>query len=279
MVEALNRPVALVTGARTGVGLELTRRLLGEGWDVVTLTRAALPSEQRLVEATAQGRLRQYMADLADYASLRSAIAEITAQELMIDVLFNNAGVNPASFETSPQGREMCYEVNTVVPYILAQELRPLLIRGTYRMLVNTSSNALLMLKAFEPATLGSGKNFQKLFGAYSTSKLALSLWTKAMAIDFAAQGVSAVSVDPGPTKTPLTAGDGMPWWLRLIAKVAFKPPTVAVAKLHAVAFSTIKHPPGSFVLDGAVKPLPFIKHEAAVLDRIDCIYRNEYLP
>lgn len=90
--------VALIADARTGVGLELTRRLLAEGWSVATLTCSPMPYETSFNEATAQGRLRQYQCELADFVSVRNAIAEITAKELLIDVLFNNAGVNPATF-------------------------------------------------------------------------------------------------------------------------------------------------------------------------------------
>jgi NAD(P)-dependent dehydrogenase (short-subunit alcohol dehydrogenase family) len=84
---------------------------------------------------------------------LHRAIADIVAKEAAIDILFNNAGVNPATFEASPQGREMFYEVNTVVPYILAQEMRPLLARRTHRKIVNVSSSALLMVNTFDPET------------------------------------------------------------------------------------------------------------------------------
>lgn len=134
------------------------------------------------------------------------------------------------------------------------------------------------MIKKFDPEKLGAGENFKKLFGAYSDSKLALSLWTEGVAKDFVAQVVSILSVNTGPTKSPLTSGEGMPWWLKMIAKVAFKPPSVAVAKLHEVALDSDKHPSGSFVLDAKVKPLPFTEYRDAVLSRLERIYSEEYL-
>ena len=91
-------------------------------------------------------------------------------------------------------------------------------------------------------------------------------------------QAIAIVSVDPGPTKSPLTAGEGMPWWLRQIARVAFTPPAVAVAKLYHVGFDDGGYPSGSFVLKGTVKPLPFTEHKTVVLDRTEHIYPNECL-
>lgn len=269
--------VALVTGARTGVGLELTRRLLREGWDVAVLIRSPLPSERLLEEAASSGQLRTYLADLADFASLRPAIADILRKEPRLDILFNNAGVSPETFERSLQGRELCYEVNTVVPYILANELLPLLKAGTHRRIVNTSSNASLMVKAFDPANLGTRETYKKLFGAYARSKLALSLWTMAVAGEISGHGVSIVSVCPGPTKTPMTAGGGMPWLLKMAAKVFFKPPSVGAGKLHAVAMDEGRIATGSFVVGGKVRAVPFPEASRDVRDRMDRIYRSEF--
>lgn len=269
--------VALVTGARTGVGLELTRRLLSQGWDVATLTRAPLPLAPAFADAIEAGRLRPYIADLADYGSLRHAVSAIRERETAIAVLFNNAGVNPETFETSPQAREMCFEVNTVVPYILSRELLSLLSASGNGLIVNVSSNAVRMAKTFDPAKLGTGEAFKKLFGAYANSKLALSLWTQAVAAEFAADGVSILSADPGPTKSPLTAGPGMPWALKIIAKVLFKPPGVAAAKLLDLVESGDRFATGSYVEKGKVIDLPRKNDAATVLGLVERIHRDEY--
>lgn len=272
------RKVALVTGARTGVGFALTHKLLNDGWDVAVLVRSPLTSSPKIDTAIASGRLREYHADLADFLSLRSAIEQILAKEPVIDALFNNAGVSPGTFQLSPQGRELCFDVNSVIPYILSQELLPLLRKSARPIIVNTSSNALLTVKTFDPDRLGRQEQaYKKLFGAYARSKLALSLWTMEAALHFSEQGVPIVSACPGPIKSPMTASDGMPALLKIVAKFLFKPPSVGAEKLYDIATRDEAFPPGSFIINGAVRPLPFGEHAKATLTRISDIFASEF--
>ncbi|MFP2956676.1 SDR family NAD(P)-dependent oxidoreductase [Myxococcus sp. 1LA] len=149
-----DKRTALVTGARTGVGRALTQRLLAEGWDVAVLVRSPIADTADLIEAERTGRLRAYQADLADFQSLRGVLADLTRKEPSIDVLFNNAGVGPAELTFSPQGREVSFEVNTVAPYVLTLALAGNVANSQLKRVVNTSSNALLHVKSFDPAGL-----------------------------------------------------------------------------------------------------------------------------
>lgn len=275
----MNERVALVTGARTGVGLALTHALLEKGWQVATLTRTPLTPEPALTRAERAGTLRQYHADLADYASLRAGIAAVREGETRLDVLVNNAGVNPEHFERSPQGREMNAEVNAVVPYILSRELLPLVREGDVRRIVNISSNAARMAKSFDVATLDGDPSakYRKLLGAYADSKLALSLWTMAVAPELAARGVHILSADPGATKSPLSEGPGMPWVMKMIAKVFFKPPEVAAARIMDLIEDGGRFEAGSYVEKAKVRPLPHADDADAVLAHVERIHRSGF--
>lgn len=70
------------------------------------------------------------MKDLTDYGSLRHSLEEIKGKEKRIDILFNNAGGGLSELRYSQQGREMHYELLTVVPYIILMELKELLKNG-----------------------------------------------------------------------------------------------------------------------------------------------------
>ncbi|GAB2796405.1 hypothetical protein GCM10027275_47160 [Rhabdobacter roseus] len=266
---------ALITGANSGIGLELTKRLLQEGWHVRALIRSDFPAtESTLAQALATGQLRTYRADLSQLGALKAVLKQIIEKEEKIDVLFNNAAVSLEYLKPSPQKRDLHFEVNALVPYLILRELKPLLLKGTLKTVVNTSSNALLMAKKFNPQTLQYPTTFRKITGIYGESKLALSLWTSALAPSLRAEGITIRSVCPGGNKTPMTGGKGMPGWLLLVRHLFFSHPRVGAGKLYAAAFDA---PTGAFINKGKATPLPFAHHAPEVLAMVEEIYQNEY--
>ena len=257
---------AMVTGASSGVGLELTRRLLAEGWRVETLTRSEVPLDGPTEAARHEGRLVGRTADLADEAARARALQMIAADPAPLDVLFNVAGVSLGAPALSPQGRDIHFEVNTLAPFIVTMQLQARLLRSAGRTIINASSNAALMVKAFEPAELERPKSFRKLLGPYASSKLALSLWTEAVAPRLARDGLRLLSVCPGANKTPMTAGDGMPWWLMPSRHLLFSHPRVGAARLWDAAFASPSARTGAFLVKGKPKAVPFAERADEVL-------------
>lgn len=258
----------VVTGARSGVGLELTKELLRRGAHVFALMRSPFAADADLPP----GRVTHVPVDLASASSRLEAAEMVRRQAPRIDVLFNNAGVSPAQLERSPQGRELCFEVNTLAPYALTQALRPSLV-ATRGVVVNVSSNALLNVRRFEPSHLAAPTEYRKLFGPYSSSKLALSLWTQASAGSFAADGVRVVSVCPGGNRTPMTNSAGMPFWLRPFARFFAHPSVGAGRVLDAATRDDVES--GSFLVKGRVRTLPFAAKGPEVLRLVEGLVAN----
>ena len=128
MTHKRNNRVALISGASSGIGLELTKRLLSEGWQVLALIRSAFPTDDaRIQDALRLRQLITYKADLSDFKDLQASLDQIKKHEGHIDLLFNNAGVSFGELSYSQQGREMHFEVNSIVPYIILMELKELL--------------------------------------------------------------------------------------------------------------------------------------------------------
>lgn len=273
------RQTALISGANSGVGLELTRRLLSEGWDVLALIRSDFAADEpQIAPARAAGRLRVYQADLSDFSSLRGALQAIKARETQIDVLFNNAGAAPGAIRHSPQGHELHFEVNTVAPYIILMELKPLLARGALKTVVNTSSNALFFVKQFDLKLLEHPREYKPLRGPYGASKLGLSLWSQELAPALRAEGIEIRSVNPGANKTKMTAGEGMPKWLLPIRNLFFAHPSVGAGRLYDVAVGPWRGQTGIFVDGGKVAPFKFAQQGPPVLARVRTIYEQEFL-
>ncbi|MBT2288732.1 SDR family NAD(P)-dependent oxidoreductase [Paenibacillus albidus] len=273
--------IALITGASAGIGLELTRKLLSEDWQVVALNRSDFPADDmRIQEAVKSGRLRIYKtADLADYASLRRTLEEIKSKEQRIDILFNNAGGSFPELSYSKQGREKHYELLTVVPYIILMELKELLKMGRLKTVINTSSSALKFTKEFTIDILERPKTFRKLLGPYATSKLALSLWTQAIATQLAKDDIKIRSVDPGSNNTVRKGKQsGLPFLVKVLMKLFFSPPSHGANKLYEGALGEHRNKTGVYLLKGQVAGLKFKDQARNVLERIQVIYEHEFL-
>jgi len=277
----LRENIALITGASNGIGLELTRKLLSEDWQVVAVNRSDFPADDMTIQkAISSGWLRIYkIADLADYDSLKRTLEEIKGKERRIDLLFNNAGGSFNELNFSKQGREKHYELMTVVPYIILMELKELLINGSLKTVVNTSSSALNYVKEFTIEILERPKTFRKLLGPYAASKLALSLWTQAIAPQLAKEGIKIRSVDPGGNNT-LRKGkkSGLPIMVTWLMKLFFSPPTKGANRLYEGALGEHRNETGVFLMKGQAADLKFKDQARNVLDRINTIYRNDFL-
>lgn len=273
--------IALITGASAGIGLELTRKLLSEDWQVVALNRSEFPADDVSIQkAVKSRRLRIYkVTDLADYASLRRTLEEIKDNEQWVDILFNNAGGSFHELSYSKQGREKHYELMTVVPYIILMELKDLLNSGRLKTVINTSSSALKFTKEFSIEILERPKAFRKLIGPYATSKLAISLWTQAVAPQLAKDDIKIRSVDPGSNNT-LRKGkeSGLPLLVKPLMKLFFSPPTHGANKLYEGALGEHRNKTGVFLLKGQVAQLKFKDQARNVLERINTIYEHEFL-
>ncbi|MHA7965024.1 SDR family NAD(P)-dependent oxidoreductase [Paenibacillus sp. CAU 1782] len=273
--------IAFVTGANAGIGLELTRKLLTEDWQVIALNRSDFPSDDETIQtAMERGALRTYKTtDLTDYASLRRALEDIKGKEQRIDILFNNAGGSFHELSFSKQGRELHYELLTVVPFIVLMELMELIKRGHFKTVINTSSSALKWTKDFTIQKLEQPKTFRKLLGPYATSKLALSLWTRAIAPQLAKDNIKIRSVDPGGNNT-LRKGkkSGLPLLIVPLMKLFFSPPAHGANKLYEGALGEHRDKNGVFLLNGRVAELTFQDQARNVLQRVHDIYEHEFL-
>lgn len=263
----------VVTGAASGIGLALTKLLLEQQASVAVVVRRAMPGMPELDRAVDEGRLRIYRGDLADAGSRRDVVTALAAGEPRIDTLFNNAGVSTGTLQFSPQGRELHYEVNCVAPYVLTEGLRPSLAAAGGRV-VNTVSDALFFHKRYDPETLARPVRFRPITGPYASSKLALALWSSALAPALADEGVSTVSVAPGALNTPLIRGPGMPTLMKPLAWLISKPPSRGAELL--IDGATSDYPTGSLVVKRSVRPLPFPKSAGRTLDIVAAAARAD---
>lgn len=193
--------------------------------------------------------------------------------------MFNNAGGSFPELRYSKQGRELHYELLTVVPYIIFMELKDLIQRGQFKTVINTTSSAFNTTKEFTIEILERPTKFRKLLGPYATSKLALSLWTLTIAPQLAKDDIKIRSVDPGGNNTlRKEKKSGLPILVTVLMKLFFARPTHGAKQLYEGALGEHHNKTGVFLLKGQVAELKFKDQAQNVLERIQAIYQREFL-
>ncbi|MEM9984551.1 MAG: SDR family NAD(P)-dependent oxidoreductase [Bacteroidota bacterium] len=232
----MSQPHILITGGHSGIGLELTRRLMKETGHKLGLVlrsekrKASLPEDLRN-----SAQLEFFYADLSDQGSVTQLTQAVASKWEQLDVLFSNAGVLLDKFYLSNQGNEMHLEVNTLAPYLLVKGLAPLFEPADRPTVVHTVTGNMHRQKSLNLEVFQSDASFKKLFGPYLQSKLALTLLSKEM--QALSPKLRVVNVDPGPNKTTMTQGAGMPAWLMPIRNLFFPKPTKGASLLYNGAF------------------------------------------
>jgi NADP-dependent 3-hydroxy acid dehydrogenase YdfG len=189
MAGALEGKLAVVTGATSGIGAALSRRLCGEGATVIGVGRRrdALEAEALLSEH----RFIAVCSDLADPAARARAIDEIAGRAPRIDVLINNAGeaAYASPLELGVLGWRALFEINLHAAIEIAIGLAPRIAPGGH--LINVSS----VTARFSP---------NARFAAYAATKGALDRATEALRLELDPLGIHVTSIAPGLVDTPL---------------------------------------------------------------------------
>ena len=185
----------LITGATDGIGRLTARMLVVQGHRVLLhgRNRKKLDIVEREVTALSkQGVIETYQADLSHMREVEALGAEVKQRHEKLDVLINNAGVFRSTNTVTADGLDVRFAVNTVAPYLLVRQLLPLL--GGEGRVVNLSSAAQAPV---DPRAL-TGQVRLSDGAAYAQSKLALTMWSRAMALTHGEGGPVFIAVNPG---------------------------------------------------------------------------------
>jgi short-subunit dehydrogenase len=193
------RPLCLITGPSSGIGLELATLFARGGHDLVLVAR----SRDRL-EDVGRGLSEEYgiasvvlASDLADPASPRAIGTELAARGLEVDVLVNNAGFGVYGlFAETPLEKELeMIQVNVAALTHLTKLFLPGMIGRRRGKILNVASTA-----GFQPGPL---------MAVYYATKAYVLSFSEALANETRGTGVTVTALCPGPTITEFqkTAG------------------------------------------------------------------------
>jgi short-subunit dehydrogenase len=185
------RPLALVTGASSGIGLELARIFAENGFDLVVCAEdAGIAVAAEAVSAVGGAAVRSVRADLATTEGVDELVREVTATGRPLDALALNAGVaNGGPFlETSLEDDLRVIALDVVSVVHLSKRLLPAMVaRGAGRVLV-TSSVASTMPGPY--------------YATYAASKSFVQSFAEAIRYELKDTGVTVTTLLPGPTDT-----------------------------------------------------------------------------
>jgi NAD(P)-dependent dehydrogenase (short-subunit alcohol dehydrogenase family) len=207
-------PTALVTGATRGIGLFTALGLSRAGFRVLLHGRDTERAEaaRRWLQERAPGSLIEpLVADLGSLAAVRGLARGVEARTDRLSVLVNNAGLFRKKREVSLDGNELILAVNYLAPFVLTQELLPLLQRSGPARIVNVGSSASDhagidlddLQSTRKPGLFG-------MTGAYAQSKLALLVATFELARQLDGSELIANVVHPGLVATDIANRGGV---------------------------------------------------------------------
>jgi uncharacterized protein len=185
------RPLALVTGASSGIGADLARELARDGHDLVLAARTVAPMENLAAELTAHGAGTVVIAaDLSQPGGAAALVSAIEARGIAVDVLVNNAGLGAVGRfdQADPLRIGEMLQVNVVALTELTRLLLPGMVARRHGKVMLVASTA-----AFQP---GPG------MAVYFATKAYVLSFGEAIAEELRGTGVIVTVLCPGSTAT-----------------------------------------------------------------------------
>jgi NAD(P)-dependent dehydrogenase (short-subunit alcohol dehydrogenase family) len=181
-------PVWFITGASSGFGQELAKKVIARGWRVVVTARRQ--EDVAGLAQAAEGRVLPLALDVTDTGQIEAAVDAVKRRFGRIDVLVNNAGYGyMASAEEGedPQIRAL-FDTNVFGLFAITRTVLPLMRAQRQGHVINIASVA----------------GFVGLGGSayYSATKHAVEGFSKALAIEVEPLGIKVTCIEPGPFRT-----------------------------------------------------------------------------
>lgn len=185
----------LITGSTDGVGKLTALKLAKQGHQMLLHGRDSEKLADTILaikDQTGNAKISGFVSDLSDFPSIEKMVVAISSEFNTIDVLINNAGVLISRIEQNQDNLDIRFAVNYLAPYLMTKGLLPLLKNSNSPRIINLSSAAQSTVSMDALA----GKVQISSNAAYAQSKLALTMWSFALAK--ANPEIVTIAVNPG---------------------------------------------------------------------------------
>jgi NAD(P)-dependent dehydrogenase (short-subunit alcohol dehydrogenase family) len=196
----LEGKVCLVTGAGQGLGRSISLEMAVEGATVILLERSAETGASAAAEIQkAGGKALAYTLDVTDYARYGEIVDEVSVAYGSIDVLVNNAAINPPTrtilTDTLEEWRRTI-TINLEAVYMGSKLVAPQMVRQGSGRIIHIAS-----IQGF--ASSGD-------CGSYNAAKGGIIAYTKSMAVELGRHNILVNAVAPGFMLTPMSVVNGV---------------------------------------------------------------------
>ena len=196
MTDKTSCKTILITGATDGIGLATASMLASRGHRILLHGRNAAKLETAVKTVSTQSGSNQVetcIADLSRLAEVEELAQSVASQYEHLDILMNNAGIFRTPKTISPDGLDVRFAVNTIAPYLLTRRLLPRM--PASGRIVNLSSAA---QSPVDLDALCGRREIADDFAAYAQSKLAITMWSRELALKLGNDGPAVIAVNPG---------------------------------------------------------------------------------
>jgi NAD(P)-dependent dehydrogenase (short-subunit alcohol dehydrogenase family) len=191
---SLKNKTAVITGAGRGIGRALSIGLAEAGADVVLLSRTKEDLEETAARIHESGQKAYILPmDVTSREDIRAVVQYIENQDLTIDILINNAGMNIRSnaFEVTDDEWKTIMDTNLKSAFMMSQEIGNLMKGNGSGKIINIASVA--------------GHVALRTGVVYAATKAAMIQMTKVLAFEWGQHNINVNSIGPWYFKTPLT--------------------------------------------------------------------------
>ncbi|PVV03645.1 hypothetical protein BB560_001871 [Smittium megazygosporum] len=240
------QPIAIVTGANSGIGYTTSKALMLAGFHVIFACRNKDLATEAMDKIKKETNLEtcEYMhLDLSSFESIHQFTTEFKSKYASLKLLVNNAGVMMCPYLKTKDGIEMQFGTNHVGHFILTNNLLDVLKRSSPARIVNVSSLAHLFAdttieKIIERTT--NPKKYNKIWN-YGNSKIANIMFSTLLAKKLSGTGVVVNSLHPGSVNTGLTRYSSFDnnFLVRFIKSILLLSPTAGSLTTIKVATSS----------------------------------------
>ncbi|HJJ35202.1 MAG TPA: SDR family oxidoreductase [Methanocorpusculum sp.] len=188
--------VAVITGASSGLGVQMAKALANQGADIAILARRKEKLEQAAKEIAALGvKCIPVKCDITDTAQIEEAKKEILAKLGRIDILVNSAGTGGVAPTVDVSDEMLMNEINIdlVGTFKMARAVAPEMIKQGFGRIINIASMYGLVGNMIAPSA------------AYHAAKGGVVNLTRALAAEWGKDGITVNSICPGYFVTELT--------------------------------------------------------------------------